>query len=185
MSLAVGAGPAESLKTFLSLAALFAAQSAVICAINALLTIWTGANLARQFSLLLAAVMCTALFWSKGAIDATKGAGNVILTNSVMKLSPPIAAAGVWHLHSDAARSGAGEKFNIIIGPITYGVWMGTSGGSAYPEFFPPQASEEVSKPYHAGLILAMLLWALPLLFLGDLLLARQSNPQSAPFGKD
>jgi hypothetical protein len=179
------AAGSESLKTFLSLAALVAAQAAVICAINALLTIWTGANLARQFSLLLAAVMCSALFWSKGAIEATKGAGNVILTNGVKKLSPPIAAAGIWHQHSDAARSGAGEaKFDIILGHITYGLWVGSNAGP-YPEFFPPQAGEEIGKPFHPGLILAMLLWGLPLLLLGDLLLTRQTNPQSAPFGKN
>jgi hypothetical protein len=171
LSLAISGGPAESLKTFLALAALFAAQAAVICAINALLTIWTGANLARQFSLLLAAVMCTALFWSKGPIEVTKGAGNVILTNSVKKLSPPIAAAGVWHQHSDAARSGAGEaKFDLILGHVTYGLWVGSNAGP-YPEFFPPQSGEDIGKPYHPGLILATLLWGLPLLLLGDLML--------------
>jgi len=184
-------GHYESLRTFFALWTLFAAQAAAIAAAHSLLLLIVRSPTAiRQLILLGVSVLVTALFWSKALIEIVPktglqepqvtGRALPDLADAVIKLSPPVAVASAWYQESDAARAGAsadpkvaaqseGCRFGLIHGPLTYSVWMGSYQAARYPHILPARAQSR-TETFSPGIALAMLLWGLPLLFLGELL---------------
>ncbi|MCY3023954.1 MAG: hypothetical protein NTW87_33665, partial [Planctomycetota bacterium] len=181
----------ESPRTFVVLWALFAAQAAVLAAVHALLSLFLyfAPQLAEQVTLLMLGFAVTALFWSREPIQmlahaAPPGQASSAsrLAEGVLKLSPPLAVASVWHQESDAARWAGGRsraRFDLIRAPLTYELWIGSYQPLPYPAILPSRASGA----FVPGIVLAMLLWGLPLLVFGDILSAlrrQEGQPQGS-----
>jgi hypothetical protein len=180
VGLALSGAHAESAQTFVTLWLVFAAQAAVLGAIHSLLRLVTNSNaIASQLTLLLAALVVTALFWSRESIqklshsernEATVG---MRLADGVMKLSPPPVIASAWYRESSAARAphGSGDhRFDLVRAPLAYEIWIGSYQAIPYPAIFPSTSPGDGFQP---GIILAMLVWGLPLLIFCDVLLLR------------
>jgi len=141
----------------------------------ALLSITTGQRiLALQIVLVLAVLANTALFWSRGPITAfssLQGHWSQQLPEATMKLSPPLALAGAWHQEGGQENTREGSRFDIIRAPLTYDVWIGSYQTVPYPEVLPRSPS---GAPFNPGLLLALLIWSMPLLLLTEVLNARR-----------
>src|SRR5262249_11762089 len=139
----------ESPRTFIAMWALFAGQSAIVAAAYALLTtlFFPAVRPARQVVLLSLGLMATALFWSRGLIEnvAQTSCDNPAalagsMADTVVKLSPPVTIAETWHQECDASRRplrGNETRFDIVHGPLTYNVWLGSFQMVAYPDLYP------------------------------------------------
>jgi hypothetical protein len=197
-------GNTESARTMLMLWLLFAAQSGFLAAAHGLLRLLfsRSGEAARTCSLLLLCVLVSSLFWTKPLIQAAGRESpsenlkppaaisrDVKLSDhiatAVAKLSPPMSIAAVWFMESDAGRntSGEGQRFDLIRGALTYGVWIGSAQGAPYPEMR-PEWREADAGGFSPGLPLALLAWSIPLMLLADILsaLARKKNA-NAPGG--
>jgi hypothetical protein len=172
----------ESWRTFFAMWALFAAHAAVITGIFGLLAtlFFPSVRPARQCVLLCVGVMATALFWSRGLIEMTAQSPSEAdaphaaqMADAVVKLSPPVTVAEAWHQECDAARkqTQSGSRFDIIHGPLTYNVWLGSFQMVAYPDLYPARGGEG----FNPGLLLAMLAWALPVVALCEVLGKRRN----------
>lgn len=142
----------------------------------ALLAITTGQRvLALQIVLVLAVLTNTALFWSRGPITAFSsldGHWSQQLPVATMKLSPPLALAGAWHQEGRQESTGEGSRFDIIRAPLTYDVWIGSYQTVPYPEVLPRSGAS--GAPFNPGVLLALLIWSLPLLLFTEILNARR-----------
>ena len=180
----------ESFKTFFALWALFAGQAATIAAAHTLLSIFISPApaLSRQLTIVAVSALVTAPFWSKELIlssshgeeapGQTRRLPPLDWTAAVMKLSPPMAVASAWYTESDAARAGnssdpalaaqaGGNRLDLVHGPLTYRVWVGSYLFSSYPPILPGR-QEHILAP---GLAASLLLWGLPLLLMGEVAL--------------
>ena len=184
---------AESFRTLAVLWGLFAAQAATIAACHGVLSLLLRRNqtLSRQLTMFLIGAAATALFWTRVPIQivAQSAPGTdaaEIMAEGMLKLSPPAAVASVWYQESDAARA-QGGRFDLIHGAMTYELWIGSRLSVAYPDILPTTKSQEPErKAFVPGLILAMLLWGLPLILLADtLFLWPRSVPSLSPFPLD
>lgn len=142
----------------------------------ALLALTTGQRiLALQVVLVLTILANTAVFWSRGPITAfssLEGHWSQQLPEATMKLSPPLALAGAWHQEGGRESSREGSRFDIIRAPLTYDVWIGSYQTVPYPEVLPRGST--TGAPFNPGLLLALLVWSLPLLLLTEVLNARR-----------
>jgi hypothetical protein len=156
--------------------ALFAGQAAIVAAAFGLLStlFFPAARPARQCVLLGVGLMATALFWSRGLIEIAAPAPAAAMADAVVKLSPPVTVADTWYQECDASRKptrGNDSRFDLIHGPLTYNVWLGSFQMVAFPDLFPPSYSNENdAQGFNPGLLLAMLAWALPVLVLCEVL---------------
>lgn len=140
-----------------------------------LLSLTTGRRgLALQVVLVVAVLANSALFWSRGPITAfssLEGHWTQQLPDATMKLSPPLALAGAWHQEGGNESTREGSRFDIIRAPLAYDVWIGSYQTVPYPEVMP--RSSTAGTPFHPGLLLALLIWSLPLLIFTEVLHAR------------
>jgi hypothetical protein len=85
-----------------------------------------------------------------------------------MKLSPPAALSAAWHQES-ATQHGSREdaRFDLIRSPLTYDIWVGSYQAVPYPKIIPESQPPE---PFQPGLLLALLIWSLPLLVFAEAL---------------
>jgi hypothetical protein len=186
IGMALAPGHHESARTFLALGLLFIGQSGAVIALHGILTtfLFPRELLARQAILLIAGALVTALFWSRGVIHAveqsspTDGAQRAeVLTDGVMKLSPPPAICATWYVESDAGTQLSGGRFDLIHSPLTYKEWVGITGKQvAYPDILPPAIK---TRPFSTdnrapGLALALIVWSLAVILLSDALARRR-----------
>ena len=179
----------ESTHTFIVLWLLFAAQAALVTAVCGLLRVLTGS---RRFSVqataLVVGVLVTALFWSREPItqlaQRRESVASDRLAIGVLKLCPSFAMASAWNQECDAATDAKrGNRFDLIRAPLTYDVWIGSYQAMPYPEILPSRQADDPgefgTREFKPGLVLALLLWGLPLLVFADLLCfsARSSRP--------
>lgn len=179
----------ESVRTFLSIWALFAGHAAIVAAAYGMLStlFFPAVRPARQCMLLGVGLMTTALFWSRGLIETTAQSSSdsdalraAAMADAVVKLSPPVTVAEAWHQECDASRRpshGNDSRFDLVHGPLTYNVWLGSFQMVAYPDLFPPPAIGDDSQHFNPGLLLAMLAWALPVLILCEVLAHKRPLP--------
>jgi hypothetical protein len=193
-TLAAGCGHAglwlsggESARTFAVLWLLTIGQGALLGAICGAGAVLLSGRMqaARQISMLILAAAMTAIFWSKTPIQSAQKDENDrglpmgdLLYDAVLKLSPPLAVCATWYQESDASRGPVrsdNSRFDLIRGPLSYSVWMGSYQIIPYPDILPVKAARAAgsSEPQTArlGLALTTLLWGLPLMMLADLLL--------------
>jgi len=183
----------ESAHTFVVLWLLFAAQAALATGICGLLRVLTGApRFSVQATALVVGVLVTALFWSREPItqlarDAQRreSVASDRLAVGVLKLCPPFAMASAWNQECDAATEARrGNRFDLIRAPLTYDVWIGSYQAMPYPEIMPSRQADDPSefgtREFKPGLILALLLWGLPLLVFADLLRFFARSPRPA-----
>ena len=183
----------ESLRVFLALAVLSIVQAGATLAVHALLSIFFGANnrIPKILCTLLICVLATALFWSREPIERlakTSGEGaqqSSQLADGVMKFSPPMTVASAWYQESDGARtpqSTSSHRFDLVHGPLTYVVWIGSYQAVGCPDILPSGGTGDfyIHREFSPGIALILLLWALPILIVADLLLWRtRLNPVS------
>jgi len=176
--------PGETGMTFFALWCVFAAQSAVVAAGFGMLSMFLNSRtLPRQVTLLLLSAAATALLWSREPIQAAghlspEGRCSALLAEGVLKLSPVGAVASAWYQESDSARAQAG-RFDLMGSVLTYDQWIGRTGLTiGYPQVFPAHVGEGAQRQFAPGIVLAMLLWSLPLMALRDLLAASSSPPK-------
>lgn len=176
----------ESARVFLALAILSIVQAGAILAIHAILSVFFGAGTRAPKALctLLLCVLATALFWSREPIERmakTSGEGaqqSAQLADGVMKFSPPMTVASAWYQESDGARtsqSASSHRFDLVHGPLTYAVWIGSYQAVACPDILPSGGSGDfyTRREFTPGIALILLLWALPILAVADVLLWR------------
>jgi len=169
----------ESARTFLALWLLAAAQGGMLCATAGVAALAFGSPaLARQSSAVVLALAVTTLFWSRTPIQTAPRPENDavplsdIYYDAVLKLSPPLATSAVWYQESDVSRRKLrteGSAFDIIRGPKTYEIWVGSYTILPYPAVYPKRDAE--TNRFTPGLILSLLIWGLPALLVCDLLL--------------
>ncbi|HEY3319402.1 MAG TPA: hypothetical protein VGP72_02860 [Planctomycetota bacterium] len=173
----------EPMYVFIVLWGLFAAQAALVLAVHALLSQFVGAQAALQVTILLLGAAVTALFWSRPVIqrlasDPSRTVSMAVsrtLTDGVLGLSPPLSLSSVWNQESAAAReANAGQaRFDLIRAPMTYDVWLGSYQALPYSQILPGKTHEGT---FGLGLILKMLLAALPVIAVCDVLSARAAR---------
>jgi hypothetical protein len=182
----------ESAHTFFVLWLLFAAQAAIVAALCGLLRVMTGApRFSLQATALFLGIAMTGLFWSREPITQLAREGQRSdsvaadrLASGVLKLSPPFAMASAWNQECDAASDAKrGNRFDLIRAPLTYDVWIGSYQAMPYPEILPSRNADDSgeygAREFKPGLVLALLLWGLPLIVFADVLRfsARASRP--------
>lgn len=172
---AVAGTHGESARTFLVLWALFAAQTAVLAALHGVCLLMAGraSHWPAQLCLLCAGCAATALFWSREPIQRlgqTHARPAAALTAGVMAFSPPMAVATAWYRESDAARLAEqkpGSRFDLIRGPASYELWVGSYRAVPYPAVLPQRAA---GSGLEWGLLAGLLAGALPVLLAADAL---------------
>ena len=184
LGMALAPWHAESGRTFYVLAALFCGQCAMLTAVYGLLSVLLSPapQAARQVMLLLLGAATTALLWSRGAIQAAEqsspengGQRAEVMAESVMRFSPPAAVAAAWYVESDAARKRS-AVFDIVLSPLSYKHWVGSTVTVLRPEILPPglRSHPGGDETFNPGIALAMLAFGIPVLLLCDLLLRRK-----------
>lgn len=147
-----------------------------------LATLWTLLSqltghriLALQFVFAIAVLSNAALFWTRAPITAFSGeeqSWSAQLPDATLKLSPPMALAGAWHQEGGADGMREGARFDIIRAPLSYDIWIGSYHTPPYPAVLPRAGNAD--RPFHPGLLLALLVWSLPLLLLTEVLNAKR-----------
>ncbi len=171
--LALSSAHLESPHVFVVLFGLFAAQAAALSAVHGVLSVllWWAPRATGPLTALALGLLVTALFWSRAPLQRMVNERGGASATALMKVSPPLAVASVWQQECDAAR--APEKnqarFDLIRGPLTYEVWMGSYMAIPYPAITPNFSGGERTP----GLIVQFLLVALPLLLVCDFLARR------------
>ena len=179
----------ESLRVFVALALLTSAQAAVLCAVHAGLSVVFGtrSRAPNTCCVILLGVLVSALFWSREPIERlARNGGNgsqqsAQLVDGIMKLSPPMAVGSAWYQESDSARNAqtsSARRFDLVHGPLTYAVWIGSYQTAACPDILPTLGSGDFYSrtDFKAGLVLLLLLWAMPIILLCDVLLWWRSS---------
>ncbi len=173
----------ESIGVFAALAILTAAQSAALLAVHALLASFFGpANRApKTLCAILLTALAGALFWTGEPIQRLARSGgngaaySSYFADGVVKLSPPAAVAATWYEDSDGARapeSPSSRRFDLVHGPLTYGVWIGSYQAVASPDILPSGGGGDFysQREFIPGVALVLLAWALPLMGLCEVL---------------
>lgn len=177
----------ESAHIFVVLWLVFTAQAATVAAVCGVLRVLSGApSVSLQLTALLLGIVVTALFWSREPITQFARAGQRQdnsaadrLASGVLKLSPPLALASAWNQECNVARSPeGGSRFDLIRAPLTYEVWIGSYQAMPYPDILPSRQAADPgdygARPFKPGIVLALLLWGVPLLVFADVLLNRR-----------
>ncbi len=177
----------ESPRIFLALALLTSVQAGALFAVHAGLTVFLGTNnrAPKTICALLLSVLVSALFWSREPIERlTKIGGkgsqqSAQFVDIVMKFSPPMSVASAWYLECDGARAtgiASPRRFDLVHGPLTYAVWIGSYQSVASPDILPSGGTGDFYShdEFKPGIVLIFLLWALPILAFCDLLLWRK-----------
>lgn len=183
----------ESMRVFVALALLTAAQAGALFALHAALIVLFGekSRAPRTLCALLLCVLSSALFWSREPIERLSKSGgdgslhSGYLADGVMKLSPPMSTAAAWYQESDGARtpqSASSRRFDVIHGTLTYAVWIGSYQAVACPDILPSGGSGDYydRREFSAGIVLAMFAWALPFMALCDILMQRKTRSARA-----
>jgi len=147
----------------------------------ALLSLAIGRRvLALQIVLVFAVLANSALFWTRSPITAfssNESTWSAQLPDATLKLSPPLALAGAWHQEGGADGAREGSRFDIIRAPLSYDVWIGSYHTPPYPAVLPRSGDHE--RPFNPGLLLALLIWTIPLLMLTEVLNAKMNRTRS------
>jgi len=182
-ALALSTPQAQPAGTWFLMASIMAAQTALLCALHALLVIVLAQapRAALQLTVLLTGVLMSGLLWSREPIHllsrypaSRESRAGDRLTYGVMELSPPVALAAAWHEAgaSSGGRLSEGSRFDLIRAPLTYEVWIGSYQAVPYPAIMPvTEVRAGGQKIWRPNLVLTLLFWALPTLLLGDVLL--------------
>ena len=176
----------ETARVFVTLALLSMTQAGLLFAVHALLRVVCGTNnrAPETACALMLCVLASALFWSGEPIERlTKSENNgaarsAQLADSVMKLSPPMAVAATWYQESDAARTAqtrSARRFDIVHGPLTYAVWIGSYQAIANPDIMPSGGTGDFynRREFTPGIVLIMALWSIIVIALCDVLMWR------------
>jgi len=176
----------ESVRVFFALASLTIAQAAALFAVHAALVVFFGApnRAPKTVCALFLCVLSTALFWSGEPIERLSKLSengsqrSAQLADGVMKFSPPMTVASAWYQESDGARnaqSSSARRFDLVHGPLTYAVWIGSYQAIACPDILPSGGTGDfyTRREFAPGIALILLLWALPILALSDVLMWR------------
>jgi hypothetical protein len=181
----------ESWHVFAALAFLTSAQAAALLALHASTQLVVGrdARATRVLCVTTLTVLTCALWFTREPIlrlSKSGGEGSQPashLSDAVMNFSPPAAVAAAWYHESDSARpqtTAAARRFDLVHGPLTYAVWIGSYQTALTPEIMFSGGGDFYShKEFSPGLALTLLAWALPLLALCDVLLRIEQTNQS------